>query len=189
MPLTDVAIRKAAPREKPYRLADSGGMYLEVSPTGGKYWRLKYRFLGKEKRLALGVYPDVSLAAAREKRDDARKKLAAGVDPSEAKKADKRAARLAATNSFEAVALGWMDELKPYVTTGLMAKTKRTAQMSYRRHCSATRCSNVESRCPQFWRSDTSSAGGGLLPRRAISPRFSASSAHSSARGPVPLFK
>lgn len=124
MPLTDVAIRKAAPREKPYRLADGGGMYLEVSPSGGKYWRLKYRFLGKEKRLALGVYPDVPLAAAREKREDARKKLAAGVDPGEAKKADKRAALLAATNSFEMVALGWMDELKPYVTAGSMAKTK-----------------------------------------------------------------
>lgn len=116
MPLTDIAVRKATPREKPYRLADGGGMYLEVAPSGGKYWRLKYRFAGKEKRLALGVYPDVSLAAAREKRDDARKKLAADIDPGEAKKADKRAVRLAATNSFEAVALGWMDELKPYVT-------------------------------------------------------------------------
>lgn len=124
MPLTDIAVRKATPREKPYRLADGGGMYLEVAPSGGKYWRLKYRFAGKEKRLALGVYPDVSLAAAREKRDDARKKLAADIDPSEAKKAGKRAARLAATNSFEAVALGWMDELKPYVTAGSMAKTK-----------------------------------------------------------------
>ncbi|NKA75098.1 integrase [Ralstonia solanacearum] len=124
MPLTDIAVRKATPREKPYRLADAGGMYLEVVPSGGKYWRLKYRFAGKEKRLALGVYPDVSLAAAREKRDDARKKLAADIDPGEAKKADKRAVRLAATNSFEAVALGWMDELKPYVTAGSMAKTK-----------------------------------------------------------------
>ncbi len=99
-------------------------MYLEISPSGGKYWRLKYRFLGKEKRLALGVYPDVPLAAAREKREDARKKLAAGLDPGEAKKADKRAALLAATNSFEAVALGWMAELTPYVTAGSMAKTK-----------------------------------------------------------------
>ena len=124
MPLTDIAIRKAAPREKPYRLADGGGMYLEISPSGGEYWRLKYRFLGKEKRLALRVYPDVPLAAAREKREDARRKLAAGVDPGESKKADKRAARLAATNTFEAVALGWMDELKPYVTAGSMVKTK-----------------------------------------------------------------
>ena len=80
--------------------------------------------MGKEKRLALRVYPDVPLAAAREKREDARRKLAAGVDPGESKKADKRAARLAATNTFEAVALGWMDELKPYVTAGSMVKTK-----------------------------------------------------------------
>lgn len=80
MPLTDVTIRKASPREKPYRLADGGGMYLEVSPTGGKYWRFKYRFAGKEKRLALGVYPDVPLSTAREKRDEARKTFAGGVD-------------------------------------------------------------------------------------------------------------
>lgn len=123
MPLTDVAIRKAVPRDKPYRLADGGGMYLEVSPTGGKYWRLKYRFAGKEKRLALGVYPDVPLAAARAKREDARKRLAAGIDPGEAKKADKRAARLAATNSFEMVALGWMSERKSYVEIGQYEKT------------------------------------------------------------------
>jgi len=124
MPLTDIAVRKAVPREKTYRLADGGGMYLEVSPAGGKYWRLKYRFGGKEKRFALGVYPDVPLAAAREKRDDARKKLAAGVDPGEAKKVGKRAALLAATNSFEMVSLGWMNERKDYVTAGSWGKTK-----------------------------------------------------------------
>lgn len=77
-------------------IADGGGMYLEVSPAGGKYWPFKYRFAGKEKRLALGVYPDVPLATAREKRDKARKTLAGGVDPGEAKKVDKRAALLAA---------------------------------------------------------------------------------------------
>ncbi|SEB94694.1 tyrosine-type recombinase/integrase [Paraburkholderia caballeronis] len=123
MPLTDVAIRKAAPRDKTYRLADGGGMYLEVSPAGGKYWRLKYRFAGKEKRLALGVYPDVPLAAARARRDEARRKLAAGIDPGEAKKAEKRAVRLAATNSFEMVALGWMAERKTYVEIGQYEKT------------------------------------------------------------------
>jgi Arm DNA-binding domain len=69
-------------------------MYLEISSSDGKYWRLKYRFVSEEKRLALVVYPDVPLAAAREKRDDARKKLAAGVDPGAAKNAGKRAARL-----------------------------------------------------------------------------------------------
>jgi integrase len=124
MPLTDIAVRKAVSREKAYRLTDGSGMYLEVSPAGGKYWRLKYRFAGKEKRLALGVYPDVSLVSAREKRNDARQKLAAGVDPGEAKKVSKRVALLAATNSFETVSLGWMDERKDYVTAGSWGKTK-----------------------------------------------------------------
>ncbi|POM19890.1 phage integrase family protein [Burkholderia cepacia] len=124
MPLTDVAIRKAMPRDKPYRLADGEGMYLEVSPAGGKYWRLKYRFAGREKRLALGIYPYVSLADARDRRYQARKALAAGFDPGAMKKAEKRAARIAATNSFEAVALSWMDERKPYITAGSWEKTK-----------------------------------------------------------------
>jgi integrase len=123
MPLTDTAARNAMPREKTYRLADSGGMYLEVTPAGGKYWRMKYRFAGKEKRLALGVYSDVSLAAARKKRDEAREKLAQGIDPSETKKADKRAALLAAANSFKAVALAWMDERKALVEIGQYEKT------------------------------------------------------------------
>ncbi|MFS8975035.1 integrase arm-type DNA-binding domain-containing protein [Cupriavidus necator] len=123
MPLTDAACRNAIPREKPYRLADSGGMYLEVSPAGGKYWRLKYRFGGKEKRLAFGVYPDVSLATARKKRDNARENLAAGIDPGEAKKADQRAAKLAADNSFEAVARDWLDERKSTVESAQHIKT------------------------------------------------------------------
>ncbi|OGA28420.1 MAG: hypothetical protein A3I01_05585 [Betaproteobacteria bacterium RIFCSPLOWO2_02_FULL_65_24] len=76
MPLSDIVIRKAKPADKPVRLFDGGGLYLEISPTGGELWRLKYRFGGKEKRLALGIYPDVSLALAREGRDEARKLLA-----------------------------------------------------------------------------------------------------------------
>jgi len=98
-------------------------MYLEVSPAGGKYWRLKYRFGGKEKRLALGVYDDVTLAAARKKRDDAREKLAAGIDPGEAKKADQRAAKLAADNSFEAVARDWLAERRGTVEEAQHIKT------------------------------------------------------------------
>lgn len=117
MPLTELEVKNAKggvksdgkTTDKPYRLADGGGMYLEVYPNGSKYWRLKYRHLGKEKRLALGVYPDVGLKAARSKRDDARKLLSGDnkVDPSEAKKAEKRAKLLAAKNSFEAVAREW----------------------------------------------------------------------------------
>lgn len=123
MPLTDAACRNALPREKPYRLADGGGMYLEVSPAGGKYWRLKYRFGGKEKRLALGVYPVVPLAAARKKREEAREKLAAGTDPGEAKKANQRAVKLAADNSFEAVARDWLEERKSTVEPAQHVKT------------------------------------------------------------------
>ena len=107
MPLTDRAIRNAKPSDKPVRLFDGGGMYLEIAPSGGKWWRLKYRFGGKEKRLSLGVYPDVPLADARDRRDAARKLLAAGKDPSEQRKAEKREAKGRAENSFEAVAREW----------------------------------------------------------------------------------
>ncbi|HZX70533.1 MAG TPA: Arm DNA-binding domain-containing protein, partial [Rhodanobacter sp.] len=72
MPLTDTAIRTAKPSAKTQRLFDGGGMYLEVAPSGGKWWRLKYRYGGKEKRLSLGTYPDTRLKDAREKRDAAR---------------------------------------------------------------------------------------------------------------------
>lgn len=91
MPLTDAAIKNTRPSFKPVRLFDGGGLYLEVSPAGGKLWRLKYRFDGKEKRLSLGAYPAISLRDARERSDDARKLLANGVDPGEAKKAQKLA--------------------------------------------------------------------------------------------------
>ena len=76
MPLTDIKIKQAKPKEKPYKISDEKGLYLEVAPSGGKWWRLKYRIEGKEKRFSLGVYPDVSLALARERRDDARKLIA-----------------------------------------------------------------------------------------------------------------
>ncbi|OSO81504.1 tyrosine-type recombinase/integrase [Burkholderia pseudomallei] len=123
MPLTDTAIRNAKPADKPVRLFDGGGLYLEIAPSGGKWWRLKYRFGGKEKRYSLGVYPEVTLAAARKKRDEAREKLAAGIDPGEAKKAEKRASLLAAAHSFEVVARGWMDERKTTVEPAQHAKT------------------------------------------------------------------
>lgn len=108
MPLSDVSIRKAKPADKPLRLFDGGGMYLEISPAGGKLWRLKYRHGGKEKRLALGVYPDVSLAQARERRDEARSLLAQGQDPGEVRKAAKLAEKFAAGNTFEVVAVEWL---------------------------------------------------------------------------------
>ncbi|HDR8961271.1 TPA: integrase arm-type DNA-binding domain-containing protein, partial [Burkholderia vietnamiensis] len=109
MALTDLKVRTAKPAEKQQKLYDGGGLLLLITPAGGKRWIFKYRGDGKEKSLALGVYPDVSLGDARKRRDAAREKLAAGVDPNEAKKADKRAAKLAATNSFEAVAREWFE--------------------------------------------------------------------------------
>lgn len=104
MALTDLAIRKAAPADKPQRLFDGGGLYLEVSPAGGKWWRWKYRFAGKEKRLSLGTYPDTGLADARAKHAAARKLLAAGIDPGEQRKAEKVATQERSANTFAAVA-------------------------------------------------------------------------------------
>jgi integrase len=107
MTLTDTKIRNAKPGEKPMRLFDERGLYLEVSPAGGKWWRLKYRFGGKEKRLSLGVYPDVTLKDARDRRDAARKLLGNGVDPSENRKATRSAQSERASNSFEVVTREW----------------------------------------------------------------------------------
>ena len=110
MPLTDTACKNAKPEAKPYKLADGGGLYLEVAPSGSKYWRLKYRFVGKEKRLAFGVYPEVSLAEARERRAVARKALLTGSDPSEIKKEAKRLLAVKAENSLEAIAREWHEQ-------------------------------------------------------------------------------
>ena len=113
MSLSDVTIRKAGPSAKPVRMFDGGGLYLEIAPGGGKLWRLKYRFEAKEKRLALGVYPDVSLAQAREGREAARKLLAQDIDPSEYRKSQKAAKIERASNSFESVAREWFAKYSP----------------------------------------------------------------------------
>ena len=107
MSLTDTAIKNAKPREKPYKLSDEKGLYVQVNPNGSKLWHLKYRFAGKEKRLAFGAYPEVTLAMAREHQSAARQLLKKDVDPGEYKKQGKRAAKVAAANSFEAVAREW----------------------------------------------------------------------------------
>jgi integrase len=113
MPLTDTAIRSAKPADRPKKMFDGGGLYLEVAPSGGKWWRLKYRFGGKEKRLSLGIYPEVSLKDARERRDEARKMLAREIDPSQERKARKSAEANAARDSFEAVAREWFAKQTP----------------------------------------------------------------------------
>jgi len=109
--LTATAVRNAKPQEKTYRLADGGGMYLEVTPAGGRYWRLKYRHAGKEKRLALGVYPAITLAQAREARDAARQLIAQGIDPSAARKTEERQRKVAAANTLRAIAMEWLEEV------------------------------------------------------------------------------
>jgi integrase len=113
VPLSDIKIRNAKPAEKPVRLFDERGLYLEVSPAGGKWWRFKYRFAGKEKRLSLGVYPDVSLKDARDSREDCRKMLAGGVDPSDNRKASKLASSEQASNTFEVVTREWFAKFSP----------------------------------------------------------------------------
>ena len=107
MAMTDIKARTAKNKEKPYKITDGDGLFLLVHPTGGKWWRFKYRFGGKEKLLALGTYPEVSLANARERRDAARKQVAAGIDPSEVRKALKVAKGARHENSFEIVAREW----------------------------------------------------------------------------------
>ena len=107
MSLTDTAVKNAKAGPKAVKMYDAGGLLLLVAPTGGKLWRLKYRFGGTEKMLALGKYPQISLKEARDRRDDARKLLANGADPSETKKAQKSAKEERAANSFETVAREW----------------------------------------------------------------------------------
>jgi integrase len=130
MKLSDTAVKKAKPeaKAKAYRMADGDGMYLEVAPNGSKYWRLKYRHAGKEKRLALGVYPEISLKDARGRREDARKLIAKGVDPGEAKQAQKREDKIAAANTFEAVAREWVENRSNDWTAGHKALTLKTLE-------------------------------------------------------------
>jgi integrase len=107
-------IEAAKPQEKPFKLFDGRGLYLEVAPAGGWWWRFKYRHGGKEKRVSLGVYPDVGLKETRERLDEARKVLAAGIDPAEQRKAAKLASAIANPgNSFEIVGREWFKLNEP----------------------------------------------------------------------------
>lgn len=110
--LTDRAIKALRPKEKAYKVFDGGGLYMEISSKGGRYWRLKYRYGGKEKLLAIGVYPDVPLAEARDERDKARSQLRQGLDPSAVKRFEKLKQRVAGAESFEAVAREWLSKQK-----------------------------------------------------------------------------
>lgn len=113
MSLTDTAVRNARPREKAYKLFDERGLYLEVVPAGGKRWRLKYRHDGKEKRISLGIYPDVSLRLARDRRDEARQMVTQGIDPSASRQAIKAAKFSRHANSLEVITREWFDRHAP----------------------------------------------------------------------------
>jgi integrase len=133
MPITHVAIVNAKPGEKPYRLFDGRGLYLEVSPSGGRWWRFKYRFNGKEKRVSLGVFPDVGLSEARGKLDDVRRQLRAGLDPAEEIKNKKKAAAPDAAPSgdtFETVAREWFAKHSPAWAPGHGDKIIRRLELN-----------------------------------------------------------
>jgi len=110
MRLSTAKIQNATAQKKTVRLFDGRGLYLEIAPTGSRWWRFKYRFAGKEKRISLGVYPDVGLKKARDRRDEMRKLVADGIDPSAARKQQKLMALDAAANTFEAVAREWFEK-------------------------------------------------------------------------------
>lgn len=128
MKLNDVAVRKAKPEAKPRKLSDGGGLYILIHPNGGKYWQLAYRFVGKQKTLSVGKYPDVSLADARARREAARKLIANGIDPGEAKQAQKREDKIVAANTFEAVAREWVENRANEWTAGHKALTLKTLE-------------------------------------------------------------
>lgn len=113
MALTDVKVRSAKPTDKAFKLTDGEGMHLMVHPNGSKYWRLQYRFDGKQKTLALGVYPEITLSEARQRRDEAKRKVANGIDPSEQKKVDKQVRKVAIENNFKAIVLEWHEYKLP----------------------------------------------------------------------------
>lgn len=111
MPLSALAVQAAKPRDKDYKLADERGLYLAVTSKGGKHWRFKYRFDGKEKKLSFGSFPDVGLAAAREKRDDARRLIASGIDPSALQKEAEAEKQAREDQKFNVVADEWLARL------------------------------------------------------------------------------
>jgi hypothetical protein len=112
VPLTDIKIKTAKPSTTEIKLFDGGGLFLLITPTGGKLWRLKYRYEGKEKKLSLGAYPDLALGDARKKRDEARALLVNGIDPGAARKAQK-ASHSQELDTFEAIAREWHSKFAP----------------------------------------------------------------------------
>jgi integrase len=123
--LSNAVISGAKPREKAFKLADGGGLYLLVTPAGSRWWRLRFRVRGTEKMLSLGTFPDVSLKLARERRDQARRDLASGIDPS----AKRRTEKMTSGNTFEAIAREWYDKFSPSWAPGYSSKVIRRLEI------------------------------------------------------------
>ncbi len=130
MPLSATAIEKAKPHEKPVKLFDGGGLFLLIQPSGRKWWRFKYRFQGKEKLLSLGVYPHISLAVARKRRDEAKELVAQGIDPSVERKISKAAETGTGENTFEAIAREWLAKNSPVWSPGHTYKITRRLELN-----------------------------------------------------------
>jgi integrase len=129
IPLTDIKVQKAKPKEKPFSLFDGGGLYLLITPSGGKLWRFKYRFDNKEKKLAFGSYPEIRLLDARRKRDEARRLLANNVDPDAVRKAQKQA-NIEDAETFEVIAREWQDKFKSKWLEGYSDKLMRRLELN-----------------------------------------------------------
>ncbi len=130
MALTDTEIRRSKPAEKSYKVSDSGGLHLLITPAGGKLWRWKYRFQGAEKLMALGRYPDISLADARESRDAARRRLASGVDPMAERLAERNAVIVATEYTFEKIAARWLEHWKGNKSARHVATTRNRLRVN-----------------------------------------------------------
>ena len=128
MKLTELQIKKAKPKEKIYRMFDGHGLHLEITPKGQKWWRYKYLFNGKERRISLGVYPDISLKEARERHMEERMKLNRGQDPSALRKLKKNELLSSNSNTFESLALEWFETYKQGVTEGQSDRVMRRLQ-------------------------------------------------------------
>jgi integrase len=128
--LTDVACRNAQPKEKPFKIFDTNGLFLLINPSASKLWRMKYRFEGKERLLSFGCYPDIPLKEARRKRDEARETLAQGVDPSQTMKAAKRRTKMAPDNTFKTLAISWLE----FWRVNKAKKTIQTAEAMLEHH-------------------------------------------------------
>jgi integrase len=129
MKLTNITCKNAKPKEKPYKITDGHGMFLQIMPNGSKYWRLKYRFGGKEKRLAMGVYPDITLQMARDKRLEARRLIDQGIDPAQEKKKKKYQLAIDTANTFKVIAEEWVEHNSSTWSTNHACTVRRRLEM------------------------------------------------------------